>query len=333
MAAVTQLRTDLRGVEAGPADISAVICCCSEDRWSQIVDAIESTRRQSVPALEVLVVVDHNETLRHRIDDLFGGQIRTITSRFTKGLSGARNTALADALGSVVAFLDDDATAPFDWIESLAAEFDEPSVVAVGGGAVPVWPGSPPRWFPEEFGWVVGCSYTGMPTEPTAVRNVIGCNMAIRRDEALAVGGFADALGRNGTNVAGCEETLLCIELTLAEPGRVVRFLPALTVRHSVSPNRVHPRYFLRRCYGEGQSKAIVVAEAGSVGLGAERTQVTRVLPSGVLRGFVAPLHGDAAGPVRAVMIVAGFAASALGYLRSKLRISRQARHPAPGAN
>ena len=34
----------------------------------------------------------------------------------------------------------------------------------MGGRVDPDWEGGArPRWFPAEFGWVVGCSYTGQP--------------------------------------------------------------------------------------------------------------------------------------------------------------------------
>ena len=302
--------------EAPAAPLTSVICCYTENRWEQLVTAIGSVQ-QDVSA-EVLVVVDHNDQLWERLRAHFGTRVRIVPNRFSRGLSGARNTALFEASTEVVAFLDDDAEAPLDWGATLMAAFADVSVAAVGGGAVPVWPGRAPRWFPEEFGWVVGCSYVGMPTVAGPVRNVIGCNMAVRREQALAIGGFSEGLGRTGADVAGCEETLLCIELTTENPGSHVRFLPDLKVRHSVSADRVSPRYLVRRCFGEGRSKAVVVAATGSAGLSAERSHAIRVLPLGVVRGVLAPLRGDLWGPVRAATIVVGTVSTAIGYLTGR---------------
>ena len=46
--------------------ISVVICAHTEERWEQLVAAVDSVRRQSRPALEIVVVVDHNPALLER---------------------------------------------------------------------------------------------------------------------------------------------------------------------------------------------------------------------------------------------------------------------------
>ena len=92
--------------------------------------------------------------------------------------------------------------------------YDDPQVVATGGGIYPVWPADSPRWMPPEFYWVVGCSYRGLPDTTSVVRNPIGANMSMRTAEALAIGGFDCVIGRVGTKPRGCEETELAIRLT-----------------------------------------------------------------------------------------------------------------------
>ena len=66
----------------------------------------------------------------------------------------------------------------------LASCFDDPGVVGVTGELLPRWTGTEPDWFPPEFYWVFGCSYTGLPTELAPVRNPIGANMAVRGRDA-----------------------------------------------------------------------------------------------------------------------------------------------------
>ena len=56
-----------------------------------------------------------------------------------EGLSGARNTGVGAARGSVVAFLDDDARADRGWLERLLAHYDDPSVLGVGGRVEADW--------------------------------------------------------------------------------------------------------------------------------------------------------------------------------------------------
>ncbi len=46
---------------------SVVICVYTEDRWEDILAAVDSVRTQSLPALETLLVVDHNPALLARL--------------------------------------------------------------------------------------------------------------------------------------------------------------------------------------------------------------------------------------------------------------------------
>ncbi len=48
-------------------DVSVVICTYTEDRWDDLLAAVDSVRRQSKPALETIVVVDHNPTMLERV--------------------------------------------------------------------------------------------------------------------------------------------------------------------------------------------------------------------------------------------------------------------------
>lgn len=112
--------------------------------------------------------------------------------------------------GTLVVFLDDDAIAERDWLEELLAQFVDPCMAIAGSTIVPTWAGPPPRWFPAEFGWVLGCSYRGevRGEGPKPVRNVIANGMAVR---GSGVGdlAFRTDLGRVAGIPLGCEETEL----------------------------------------------------------------------------------------------------------------------------
>jgi glucosyl-dolichyl phosphate glucuronosyltransferase len=296
--------------------VSVVICAYTERRWDELVDAITSVRRQTTPPLEVIVSVDYNPALRNRVAHRLPGVV-IAENRQRQGLSGARNAGVALARGDVVAFLDDDAAAAPDWLERLSARYTSPTVLGVGGAIEPVWSGGRPRCFPKEFDWVVGCTYRGMPEAPTAVRNLIGANMSLRRAVLNALGGFRCDIGRIGTRPLGCEETELCIRAGRRWPEGVFLYDPSALVRHRVPASRASWRYFHSRCYAEGISKALVakLADARS-GLASERAYAMRVLPRGILRGVVEAItRGDAAGLGRSAMIAAGLAVTTAGYL------------------
>ena len=269
--------------------VSVIICAYTMRRWDDLRAAVDSVLIQTVPAEEILLVVDHNSEMFELAHEAFvGSKVRVLNNAERQGLSGARNTGVAAARGDIVAFLDDDASADVDWIEHLTRHYADADVFGVGGHATPLWPAQRPPWMPAEFDWVVGCSYTGQPRQVSPVRNFIGCNMSLRRSVFAEIGGFSHAVGRIGKTPLGCEETELCIRLVQHLPQAVLMYDPAMRVNHRVSEDRTHLRYFLRRCYSEGLSKAVVSQLVGSGNaLGSEKTYVTRTLPGGVIRGLV----------------------------------------------
>src|SRR5690349_6972748 len=87
---------------SSPMDISVVICAYTEARWDDLVAAVESIQCQSLPAREILVVVDHNSNLLDRARTHLPG-VRAVENHEPRGLSGARNSGIAAARGSAIA--------------------------------------------------------------------------------------------------------------------------------------------------------------------------------------------------------------------------------------
>lgn len=310
--------------------VSVIICAYTMRRWDDLRAAVDSVLIQTLPVVEVLLVIDHNQELFAASRQAFSGTaVRVLNNEEAQGLSGARNTGVVAAIGEVVAFLDDDASADVDWIERLGAHYGDPEVFGVGGHATPVWPGVRPAWMPTEFDWVVGCSYTGQPTRVVPVRNFIGCNMSLRRSVFAEVGGFSHAIGRIGRTPLGCEETELCIRITQHRPTARLMYDPGMRVNHRVTQDRVRARYFVHRCFSEGLSKAVVSQLVGSTdALGSERTYVSRTLPVGVARGVVDAVARGGGGTTRSAalgrsaFIVSGLAATVLGYVVGRIRLN-----------
>jgi glycosyltransferase involved in cell wall biosynthesis len=312
---------------SGPG-ISVVICVYTEDRWEDILAAVSSVRAQSRPALETLLVVDHNPALKDRLAGEYKEvrEVRVLGNAGPRGLSAGRNTGIAASRGEVIAFLDDDAVAERDWLRHLAAGYADPRVMAVGGRTVPIWAsGRRPAWFPEEFDWVVGCTYRGLPAGRVRVRNVLGGNASFRRTAFAAAGGFATGIGRDGDKrPLGCEETELCIRLARARPDAVLLIDDRAVIHHRVPGAREHFAYFRARTYAEGLSKALVARSVGAgKGLESERRYATRVLPAGVARGLRDALLARPGGAARAGAIVAGVCAAAGGYVVGSIRARR----------
>jgi glycosyltransferase involved in cell wall biosynthesis len=301
------------------ADISVVICAYTEHRWDDLVAAVESAQHQHVGPREIIVVIDHNPALLKRAQAHLPAIV--VQNSQPRGLSGARNSGIAVAQGSVIAFLDEDAMAMPDWLARLMSGYGDPRVLGVGGAIEPLWQSDRPDWFPAEFDWVVGCSYRGLPQTSTSVRNLIGCNMSFRREVFKAVGGFRSGIGRIGTLPLGCEETELCIRVRQRWPQHRLYYEPQARVMHRVPRSRTNWRYFCSRCYAEGRSKALVSRFVGTKdGLSAERAYTFRTLPQGMIQGINDTLfRGDLMGIARAGAIGAGLLTTAAGYMIGSL--------------
>ena len=300
---------------------SVIICAYTQERWENLKAAVTSIHHQETPAGEIILVIDHNPELLEMARTQFPS-ITVLENHRSRGLSGARNTGVEFAGKDVVAFMDEDAVAQPDWLTRLLMGYQDEYVIGVGGFVEPNWLGDQPAWFPDEFTWVVGCSYKGVPETMEKVRNMLGCNMSFRREVFAAAGGFLNSLGRVGSQLPlSCEETEFCIRISQRFPQSQFWHNPQARVRHSIPSSRMTWQYFRARCYAEGISKAMVAYIAGAGhGLSTERKYTTRILPVGILRGISdAFLKGDSAGLLRASAIATGLGFATAGYLTGSI--------------
>lgn len=299
--------------------ISVVICAYTENRWLDLQQAIQSIQDQTVRPAEIILVIDHNPALFSLAKEAFLG-VKVIENQEARGLSGARNTGVLHSSCQLVAFMDEDAIAATSWIENLLSGYQYAQVIGVGGEVRPMWGVKQPDWFPEEFNWVVGCSYKGLPQGLAPIRNPIGCNMSFRREEVINAGGFRNGIGRIGTLPVGCEETELSIRMKQLKPEAVILYNPEAVVHHKVPEQRSRFSYFVRRSFAEGISKAQVTDFVGSgEGLSSERRYVIDTLVKGVLSGLKqAFLERNHSGLKRAFAIVIGLVLTTAGYIVGK---------------
>ncbi len=311
-------------------NFTVIICAYTEDRWDDLISSVSSVKAQSIPPSQIIIVIDHNRQLYERALAQFPG-ITLLENRDERGLSGARNTAISAATGNIIAFIDEDAAADRDWLKLLNQNFADPRVLGVGGSIIPNWENGRPNWFPREFDWVVGCTYIGLPEQTAPVRNLIGCNMAFRREVFEGVGVFRNGIGRVGTIPVGCEETEICIRARQKWPEGSFVFEPRASVLHNVPEKRKKFAYFRSRCYGEGISKALISRFVGQKdGTQSEWAYTLNVLPRGVLKGLGDLLRGDFAGLQRALAIIAGLLITTSGFLAGKFLRSQVNTSAAP---
>ena len=311
---------------------SVVVCAYTFDRLELTSACIRAVLAQPERP-EVIVVTDHNDELGTELRERFP-TVRVVPNSQRRGLGGARNSGVEASSRELVAFVDDDAEPTPRWLSELGVPFADTRVAVVGGEAVPVWQGGTPSWFPDEYLWVVGCSYRGMAREGV-VRNPLGCNMAFRRQTLVDVGGFDETLGRLGSLPFGLEETELCVRLTTANPSSRIVMAAGAAVLHHVPAGRQRPGYFFQRCFYEGIGKAQLRDLASSAALSSERSYALRVLPVAVIRDVTGIVRLDR--PFtrlkRMGAVVGGLAAAAAGYGWGRLRSIRSQPSPAARAH
>jgi glycosyltransferase involved in cell wall biosynthesis len=301
------------GIRATPATTSVVIATHSPQRREALAAAVASARDQG--PYEVVVAVDNNADLYGWITKQLADVV-PVHNQDARGASATRNAGARVAAGSILAFLDDDAVARPGWLQNLTAPLARADVVAVGGKVEPVWLGRVPRWMPEEFLWVVGASYRGLPTAAAPVRNVWSENMAVARADFWAIRGFREGFGKTGRR-SQPEDTDFSIRLTTALPGSTCWYEPTARVGHSVPTDRGTLRFFIWRCYNEGQGKADMAALLGRrEALRDERRHASTTLPRGIRRELRhAVIAREFSAAQRASAIGIGLTAAGLGYL------------------
>jgi GT2 family glycosyltransferase len=293
------------GIDSG---VSVVLACHTEDRWDSLLRAIASATAQEPAPAAVIVAVDHNPALAQRLRAA-APELTVVDNLGERGgASATRNAGAAVATTPYLAFLDDDAVAHPGWLAALIAPLRaDAAVVGTGGAVEPIWQAGRPDWFPDEFGWVIGVTYTGMPVETAPIRNVWSENMAVRRADFHAVGGFREDFGKVGAT-SRPEDTDLCIRMGAQRPDGHWLYVPAALVGHEVPGNRSTFRFFVRRSFWEGRGKVELARNLrGTPALGSERDYLRKTIPLGIVR------HLRGGFPARAASVCAGTVAASAG--------------------
>jgi glycosyltransferase involved in cell wall biosynthesis len=187
------------------------VAVCTRHRPVALRRALGSICAQSAAPCEILVVDNAPDSPATADVVREGFPEVTYLVEPRPGLDVARNRALRSAGGEVVAFLDDDAVAHEAWLTSLAGAFADGAGVAACTGRVLAWePETEAQFlFEANGGFDRGTERIRLPSDSRRRLHGLpapliawamsiggGCNLAVRRSAALAVGGFDEALDR-----------------------------------------------------------------------------------------------------------------------------------------
>lgn len=305
-------------------EVSVIIPVHSFERWDALEACVASVRAQRPRPARIVIAVDHNPELLARVKRAMP-QVEAVPNRFGPGASGTRNTGVEVTTSALIAFLDSDVSARAGWLATLTSPLRGPQILGTGGRVAARWLAPRPKWFPDEFGWVIGATSGVMSKARSAVRNVWSENMAVRRDQFLAIGGFRPNFSKVG-NRPEPEDTDLCLRMSAAYPDQSWIFVPDAIVEHEVGPGRSTFRYFLSRCFAEGAGKVEYARlNPGRGRLTEEYSYVQRMIAAGV-RNYVA--RGLAGAELENLQkggaVAAGLLAAAMGAAVAKARPRRR---------
>ena len=184
------------------------VAIVTRNRAQHVIESLRAVSPQLSPGDDLLVVDDGSDDgsaiavsvwIREHLPEA-----RFVATAY-RGVSAARNTALAEARSATVCFIDDDATACEDWLAELRSAWlsASPRIAVIGGPIRPDWQSRPP-WLVDELLYVVSVLDHGTSARQLTPGTVCyAANMSVRRSTVLEVGGFDSAWGYAPGRIGG----------------------------------------------------------------------------------------------------------------------------------
>ncbi len=188
-------------------------------------ECLEAIQEQTYKNYEIILVTDHPVTLPYpaTIKKSFGHYV---------GPAQKRDWGAKKASGEILAFIDDDAYPDKDWLKNIVKDLSDSTLAGVGGPGV-----TPPNvsWTEEASGWMSASplgaginTYRFFPSLRKFVDDYPSMNLAIRRSDFLAVGGY-------DSNYWPGEDTKLCLDIVTKLKKKII-YDPEVLVYHHRRP-------------------------------------------------------------------------------------------------
>jgi GT2 family glycosyltransferase len=278
------------GAVASGTLVTVVIPTCR--KAESVARAVRSILATDYEPLEIVVVENRPPAPMTRavLEQRFADERVRYVEEPRRGVSWARNTGLEQARGEIVAFTDDDVVVASDWIETALRAFERaPKVACVTGRILPLAVDTPPKQLFDQFAAfdkgseprVFSLAETRAvdPLFPYVVGQVgSGANIFIRREIAVALGGFDPVLGP-GTPTRGGEDLDLFIRVT--QKGLAIVYDPVVIVRHD-HPGSLDQLREHAYSYGIGLTAML----AKQLIHGPNRGELIRSIPAGMRYGL-----------------------------------------------
>jgi mycofactocin system glycosyltransferase len=196
--------------------------------------------------LQIIVVDDASEDETATVAESFPVTLHRMRER--QGASSCRNWGARHAEGDILCFVDSDCVADRDWLIELLAVFREPAVAAAGG----LVSSYDDKTALDRYERVKSSLRMGTHCTDSAMGNdffyLPSCNLAVRRDCFLELGGFDDRLEVG-------EDVDLCWRIV--DKGHIIEYRPSARVLHR---HRNSVGAFCRRRFEYGTSEPLLQA-------------------------------------------------------------------------
>lgn len=206
------LAQDYLGPEPLRSTSDVTVAICTHDRPADLQRALTAVMRLDPRPLEVLVIDNAPLTTETRdIVATFPG-VRYVCEP-QRGLDRARNCALSEARGEIVAFTDDDATPERAWLGRLVSAFESHLVWCTTGLVLPAeLETDAQEWFERYSSFSRGFRrrvFEGRHHDGLSVGSIgAGASMAVRRRVLTSLGGFDEALDAGTATRSGGDHEL-----------------------------------------------------------------------------------------------------------------------------
>ncbi len=265
--------------------MTAVIC--TRNRPAMAARALDSLLAQQPPLSDILIVdnaPDH-DTLR-LVAETYAPAVRYVYEP-VPGLNMARNRALREARGEVLAFLDDDAVADPAWAAALLAPFlADPRTAVCTGRVEPLSQSTlAQRLFEANGGFSRGLERLDLPADRRrplhgrrapliawAVSVGSGASFAVRRSAAQAAGGFDEALDLGAALPGGGDHDMFWRMLS---SGRTLTYEPAALAWHE---HRWEPRALAAQLAGHQRGLVAFLCKTAARERGRRRIEILAFL-------------------------------------------------------
>jgi glycosyltransferase involved in cell wall biosynthesis len=253
-------------VDRSELKVSVVIPTYTFDRFQDTVDAVDSLLKQKYSNKEIIVVVDRNRFLYLRFIQKLSRQVHVYFSSKC-GASSARNLGVKKSSGDIIAFIDDDIVVGENWLSNIMVQYQDPTVLSVGGKIQPLWNNSTQSSFPKELYWIIGCTFNEEVGKACEVRNNFAGNMSFRRSVFNFLS-FSEACQKiDGANVSSENNSFFRKYLESDDAEFYIRvhakiknsrtlYDPNVLAFHRIYPYRTSIGFILDRAFTQGISKA-----------------------------------------------------------------------------